>query len=216
MPDVSQYQKIKNSLPENVTLVCVSKTYPVEDIKVIYNAGQRDFGENKVQEILAKKDLLPNDIRWHLIGHLQTNKVKQILPYVSLIQSVDSEKLLNKIQQQSLEFGQVTSILLQIKIAEEDTKYGIGFKEAELILEKFKEKNYPNIELKGLMGMASFTENQDQLKAEMNSLSSFYDAYKKQYSFSILSMGMSSDYSLAIKCGSNLVRIGSAIFGNRY
>lgn len=213
-----QLQQIKCSLPEKVTLVAVSKTKPVEDLLEAYNAGQRIFGENKVQEMCDKHDLLPKDIEWHLIGHLQTNKVKYIAPFVALIHGVDSLKLLQEINKQGEKIKRVIPVLLQFYIAKEDTKFGLSLAEAIEVLESKDAFNY--CEIRGIMGMASFTENEDQVKAEFAQLKSHFDLIKSTYFkndafFSIVSMGMSGDYKLAIEEGSTMVRIGSSIFGSR-
>jgi len=193
-----------------VTLIAVSKTKSVEDIRAIYNAGQRDFGENYVQELTDKQALLPADIRWHFIGHLQSNKVKFIAPFVHLIQSVDSEKLLREIDKQAAKQGRIIECLLQVYIAREETKFGLDDDELRIVFEKAKDLSH--VRIGGLMGMASFTEDLRKVGDEFRKLKSIYDQYP---GLSILSMGMSSDYQLAIKEGSNMVRIGSLIFGSR-
>jgi len=193
-----------------VTLIAVSKTKSVEDIRAIYNAGQRDFGENYVQELTDKQALLPADIRWHFIGHLQSNKVKFIAPFVHLIQSVDSEKLLREIDKQAAKQGRIIECLLQVYIAREETKFGLDDDELRIVFEKAKDLSH--VRIRGLMGMASFTEDLRKVGDEFRKLKSIYDQYP---GLSILSMGMSSDYQLAIKEGSNMVRIGSLIFGSR-
>tara|TARA_R110001592_G_scaffold225276_1_gene481059 strand:- start:3002 stop:3661 length:660 start_codon:yes stop_codon:yes gene_type:complete len=209
-------QQIKSSLPEHVTLVAVSKTKPNEDILEAYQIGQRIFGENKVQELTEKYDSLPKDIEWHMIGHLQSNKVKYITPFVSLIHGVDSFKLLKEINKRAEQNNRVINCLLQIHIAEEETKF--GFNEAEVIelLASDEFKSLKNVNIVGLMGMATFTENEAQIKKEFTSLKNLFD---KLLTFNIklstLSMGMSGDYQLALECGSNMIRVGSSIFGNR-
>jgi pyridoxal phosphate enzyme (YggS family) len=213
-----QLQQIKSSLPEKVTLVAVSKTKPVEDLLEAYNAGQRILGENKVQEMCDKHDALPKDIEWHLIGHLQTNKVKYITPFVALIHGVDSLKLLLEINKQGAKIQRVIPVLLQFYIAKEETKFGLSIEEATEIMELKDTLTYCSIQ--GLMGMASFTDNEEQVKAEFAQLKSHFDLlkstyFKKDALFSIVSMGMSGDYSLAIEEGSTMVRIGSSIFGSR-
>lgn len=213
-----QLRQIKSSLPENVTLVAVSKTKPVEDLLEAYNTGQLIFGENKVQEMCDKHDVLPKDIEWHLIGHLQTNKVKYIAPFVALIHGVDSLKLLLEINKQGAKIKRVIPILLQFYIAKEETKFGLSFEEAIEIMELKDTLTFCSI--RGLMGMASFTDNENQVKAEFAQLKSHFDLFKSTYfqkdeQFSVLSMGMSGDYSMAIEEGSNMVRIGSSIFGSR-
>lgn len=209
------YNKIKALIPENVELVAVSKFHPVEKIKEVYNCGHRVFGENKVQELLTKVNELPSDIQWHLIGHLQTNKVKYIAPFIDTIQSVDSEKILLEINKESGKNNRIIKVLLQIKIAEEDTKYGLEIQEAKEIFSKYLEGKYPNIEIVGLMGMATFTDNKNQVKSEFLLLKSLFDELSKFKKLEKLSMGMSDDFPIAVECGANSVRIGSAIFGVR-
>ena len=208
--------EIKSSLPENVTLVAVSKTKPVPDLMEAYEAGQRIFGENKIQEMAEKFERMPKDIQWHMIGHVQTNKVKFMASFVSLVHGVDSLKLLEEINKQALKNNRIIDCLLQIHIAEEDTKFGLDETELTDLLQSESFKNLKNIKIKGLMGMATFTEDQDQIKKEFLHLKSIFDTFSSQYSdFSILSMGMSGDYQSAIDCGSTMVRIGSSIFGTR-
>jgi pyridoxal phosphate enzyme (YggS family) len=201
-------------------LVAVSKTHPVEKIKEAYDAGQRIFGENKVQEMCAKQPLLPADIEWHLIGHLQTNKVKQIVPFVSLIHSVDSIKLLDEINKQGKKINQVTSCLLQVYIANEETKFGFDEKELIELIQSDKIKTFDFVKIAGLMGMATFTDNQEQVRKEFQTLKNLFDRIKEmKLSANIemkeLSIGMSQDYAIAVEEGSTLVRIGTAIFGGR-
>ena len=209
------YHKIKAQIPENVELVAVSKFHPVEKIKEVYDCGQKVFGENKVQELLTKVNELPADIQWHLIGHLQTNKVKYIAPFIDTIQSVDSEKLLLEINKEAVKNNRKIKVLLQVKIAEEETKYGLEIAEAKEIFSNYLEHQYPNIEILGLMGMATFTDNKNQVKSEFLVLKSLFDELSTFKKLETLSMGMSDDFSLAIECGSTSVRIGSAIFGVR-
>ena len=209
------YHKIKAQIPENVELVAVSKFHPVEKIKEVYDCGQKVFGENKVQELLTKVNELPADIRWHLIGHLQTNKVKYIAPFIDTIQSVDSEKLLLEINKEAVKNNRKIKVLLQVKIAEEETKYGLEIAEAKEIFSNYLEHQYPNIEILGLMGMATFTDNKNQVKSEFLVLKSLFDELSTFKKLETLSMGMSDDFALAIECGSTSVRIGSAIFGVR-
>jgi pyridoxal phosphate enzyme (YggS family) len=218
--DTSIYFEIKKTLPPTVTLVAVSKTKPVEDILSIYQCGQRVFGENKVQELCSKFESMPKDIEWHLIGHLQTNKVKYIAPFVSLIHAVDSLKLLQEINKQAQKHNRVINCLLQIYIAKEESKFGLDFDEAISILHSPEFVALEHINIVGLMGMATNTDDQSIVKKEFTHLEKFYQELKKDNTiahcnFSILSMGMSNDYALAIECGSNMVRIGSSIFGNR-
>lgn len=209
-------QYIKKDLPENVTLVAVSKTKPVSDLMEAYTAGQRIFGENKIQEMMEKFELMPKDIQWHMIGHVQSNKVKAMAPFVELVHGVDSLKLLEEIDKQALKNNRIINCLLQIHIAAEETKFGLDEKELSYLLESDAYKKLKNIQVKGLMGIATFTENQQQIKKEFDYLKSLFDKYSNTISsFSVLSMGMSGDYRLAISCGSTMVRIGSSIFGNR-
>lgn len=210
-----QYNNIKKQLPDDVTLVAVSKNHPSDKIQEVYDLGQRVFGENKVQEMLEKQVVLPQDIQWHLIGHLQTNKVKYIAPFVSLIQSVDSEKLLIEIDKQALKNNRKIDVLLQVKIAEEDTKTGLEISETKEIFLKYQQGNFPNINIIGLMGMASFVDDKDQVEREFSFLKRLFDQLSLQKKLDILSMGMSDDFPLAIQCGANSVRVGSAIFGQR-
>lgn len=209
------YHKIKAQIPENVELVAVSKFHPIEKIKEVYDCGQKVFGENKVQELLTKVNELPADIQWHLIGHLQTNKVKYIAPFIDTIQSVDSEKLLLEINKEAAKNNRKIKVLLQVKIAEEETKYGFEIAEAKEIFSNYLEHQYPNIEILGLMGMATFTDNKNQVKSEFLVLKSLFDELSTFKKLETLSMGMSDDFALAIECGSTSVRIGSAIFGVR-
>ena len=211
--------QIKSELPAHVTLVAVSKTKPVADLMEAYNAGQRIFGENKIQEMTDKWEQMPKDIEWHMIGHVQTNKVKFMAEYVSLIHGVDSLKLLQEINKQAKKHNRIIDCLLQIHIAEEETKFGLDEEELNHILTSDDFKSLENIKIVGLMGMATFTENQNQIEKEFNHLKSIFDNYKKlntkHCQLNTLSMGMSGDYQLAISCGSTMVRIGSSIFGNR-
>ena len=207
-------QKIQKSIPNNVTLVAVSKTKPIDCILEAYEAGHKIFGENKVQEMTQKADLLPKDIEWHMIGHLQTNKVKFIAPFISLIHSVDSEKLLKEINKRATQNNRVINCLLQFHIAEESSKFGLNEEEAKKILEN--QSNYPNVRIVGFMGMATFTSDKEQIKKEFSSLHTIYKQVQKDYpKLKILSIGMSSDYQIAIDGGSNMIRVGSAIFGAR-
>ena len=211
--------KIKSQLPNHVTLVAVSKTKPVSDLMEAYNAGQRVFGENKIQEMTDKWQEMPKDIQWHMIGHVQTNKVKYMAEYVSLIHGVDSLKLLQEINKQAQKHNRVIDCLLQIYIAEEESKFGLDEKELAEILEILKQVQYENIRIVGLMGMATFTDNQNQIKKEFQNLKSIFDKLSqletRNLKLETLSMGMSGDYKLAIECGSTMVRIGSSIFGER-
>ena len=206
-----------NDKRDDITLVAVSKTKPIEKIKKIYNEGHIDFGENRVNELLKKFDHLPEDINWHMIGHLQTNKVKKIIPFISLIHSVDSFKLINKIDIESRKINKKTNILLQVHIAEEKSKYGFESKEIREFFNNKLDKSYKNINIIGLMGMATFTNNKNQIKTEFRKLKMLFDEIKSisDQKIKTLSMGMSGDYKIAIKEGSNMVRIGSLIFGER-
>ena len=212
--------EIKSQLPAHVTLVAVSKTKPVTDLMEAYNVGQRIFGENKIQEMTDKWEHMPKDIEWHMIGHVQTNKVKFMAEYVSLIHGVDSLKLLQEINKQAKKHNRVIDCLLQIHIAEEETKFGLDEEELNYILTSDDFKSLENIKIVGLMGMATFTENQNQIEKEFNHLKTLFDKlntipFTQNLKPNILSMGMSGDYQLAISCGSTMVRIGSSIFGNR-
>jgi len=209
------YQAILSQLPENVKLVTVSKTNPAEKIKEVYDLGQRAFGENKVQELLEKQPVLPNDIEWHLIGHLQTNKVKYIAGFISMIESIDSEKLLKEVDKEALKTNRKINVLLQVKIAKEETKFGLTTDEAKNIFNQYLEGNFPNIEIKGLMGMASFVDDETQIREEFSILKNLFDELSQLKPLETLSMGMSGDFPLAIESGSNSVRVGSAIFGER-
>ena len=208
--------QIQSTIPENVTLVAVSKTKPVSDLMEAYNAGQRIFGENKIQEMTEKWEQMPKDIQWHMIGHVQTNKVKYMAEYVSLIHGVDSLKLLQEINKQAAKHNRIIDCLLQIYIAEEESKFGLDENELEEILKQVQHESFQNVKVIGLMGMATFTDNQIQIKKEFQNLKVIFDKFKIQNSqFTTLSMGMSGDYKLAIECGSTMVRIGSSIFGGR-
>jgi len=210
---VGKLNQIKDSIPEYVTVVAVSKTKPVNDIEQVYNSGHLDFGENKVQELCQKYEALPKDIRWHMIGHLQRNKVKYLAPFVHLIHGVDSERLLNEINKQGAKNSRVIDVLLQIHIAEESTKFGFSYEEAEAVL--LKANAMENVHINGLMGMASYTNDTIQLKREFQDLNNFYNKLQSTNNWTTLSMGMSNDYRLAISLGSNMIRVGSLIFGSR-
>ncbi|WP_077402728.1 YggS family pyridoxal phosphate-dependent enzyme [Cellulophaga omnivescoria] len=211
--------EIKNSLPETVTLVAVSKTKPVSDLEEAYAAGQRIFGENKIQEMTQKWEVLPKDIQWHMIGHVQTNKVKYMAEYVSLIHGVDSLKLLKEINKQAKKHNRVINCLLQMHIAEESTKFGLDLEELNSLVSSDVFKTLENIKVVGLMGMATFTDNQNQVKKEFGTLKEVFSSLQSTKSTNldvkILSMGMSGDYKIAIDQGSTMVRIGSSIFGSR-
>lgn len=207
---------IKTSLPEHVTLVAVSKTKSREEILEAYEAGQRDFGENKIQEMTAKREVLPGDIRWHMIGHVQRNKVKYMAPYVSLVQGVDSLKLLRELNKQGRRNNRVINCLLQVHIARESTKFGFDEAELNALLDTAALSGLEHVKLSGLMGMATFTENTAQIREEFRGLKALFDTLRKHLpGFDILSMGMSGDYRIAVEEGSTMVRIGSSIFGER-
>ena len=209
-------QKLKKSLPAYVTLVAVSKTKPVRDLMEAYKAGQRVFGENKVQEMVGKFNEMPKDIKWHMIGNLQRNKVKYMASFVHLIHGVDSLKLLKEINKQAKKNKRIIECLLQIKIACESTKSGMSSKEAENLLKSDDFKALKNIKITGVMGMASFTEDKIQISKEFKNLKLAFETLKElQKDMGVISMGMSGDYPLAIECGSNMIRVGSLIFGNR-
>ncbi len=215
------YQLVKKKLDvKNVTLVAVSKTKSIEDIQQLYDLGQRDFGENYVQELVDKYEALPKDIRWHFIGHLQTNKVKYIAPFVYLIHGVDSVKLLSEINKQAKKSDRLVSCLLQVFISKDETKF--GFDEAELmeLISSLNRNDFDRVTIKGLMGMASFTEDNSLIVAEFTRLHNIFERFKVQitetrHTISVLSMGMSADYQFAIDAGSTMVRIGSLLFGER-
>lgn len=207
---------LKQQLPPQVTLIAVSKTKPNEAVQEAYDAGQRDFGENRVQELAPKYEALPKDIRWHLIGHLQSNKVKYIAPFVYMIHSVDSEKLLAEIDKQAAKNQRIIPVLLQIFIAQEETKFGFSPEEAEALLTTNIAQRYPNVRIEGLMGMATNTDDESQVRSEFRQLKTLFEKLKTQHSsMHILSMGMSSDWPLAVEEGSTMIRVGSSIFGSR-
>jgi pyridoxal phosphate enzyme (YggS family) len=213
-------QEIKKLISDNVSLVAVSKTKPIEDLQEAYDAGQRIFGENKIQEMVDKFDVLPKDIQWHMIGHLQSNKVKYMAHFVDLIHGVDKFKTLKEINKQAQKHNRVINCLLQAKIAKEETKFGLSFEDIDQILQSPEMTALENIKIVGFMGMASFTDNQTQLKEEFSSLKNFFEKHKTQTAIAncqldVLSMGMSGDYNLAIENGSTMIRVGSSIFGKR-
>jgi len=214
MDIATKTKEIIKKLPSNVTLVAVSKTKLAKEILQSYNAGQRVFGENKIQEMALKWEQLPKDIKWHMIGHVQTNKVKNMAHFVNLIHGVDSFKLLKEIEKQAQKHNRIISCLIQIRIAEEETKFGIPPNQLNSLIENSKAFN--NIKIVGLMGMATFTKDKNQITSEFNSLKNLFDKTKETLpSMETLSMGMSGDYHIAIECGSNMIRIGSNIFGAR-
>ncbi|MCG6186715.1 YggS family pyridoxal phosphate-dependent enzyme [Maribellus maritimus] len=220
MDIAKKISEIKQTLPEEVKLVAVSKTKPNEDILVVYHSGHRIFGENKVQDLTKKYEELPKDIEWHFIGHLQRNKVKYIAPFVYLIHGVDSVKLLKEINKQGARNKRIISCLLQFHIAEEETKFGLSVEEAKELLSSKQYRAFENIQIKGVMGMATYTENEEQVAKEFRMLKNIFNTLKNEYfsdskDFCEISMGMSDDYLLAVKEGSTMVRIGSKIFGAR-
>lgn len=209
-------KKITSSLPNHVTLVAVSKTKPIEDIMEAYNAGQRIFGENKIQEMVEKHEHMPKDIQWHMIGHVQRNKVKYMAPFVSLIHGVENFKVLKEVNKQAAKHNRIIDCLLQIKIAEEDSKFGMTPEDAKTILSSETCKTLKHVNVTGVMGMATFTDDQEQIKNEFSNLKLIFENLKSiDSNLKVISMGMSGDYQLAISCGSNMVRIGSSIFGER-
>lgn len=215
----SRIKQLHASLPDNVTLVAVSKTYPAEVVQLAYDAGQRVFGENRPQELKAKYEALPKDIEWHMIGHLQTNKVKYIAPFVQLIHSVDSERLLEVIEKEAAKNDRILDVLLEVYIAREETKHGWDAQELSAFMRDTDlAAAYPHVRFRGLMGIASLTDDREQIRGEFSSLRDLYTELKAEKcgtDFDTLSMGMTSDYDIAIECGSNMVRIGSMIFGAR-
>lgn len=212
-------QDIKSSLPEHVTLVAVSKTKPVSDLMEAYDAGQRIFGENKIQEMVEKEGQMPKDIKWHMIGHVQRNKVKYMAEFVSLIHGVDNFKLLKEINKQANKHDRTIDCLLQIKIADEDSKFGMSSKDVQDILQSQEFSELKNICIVGVMGMATFTDDDQQIKHEFNRLRFIFEELKdletENCNLKIISMGMSGDYQIAIECGSTMIRLGSSIFGER-
>jgi pyridoxal phosphate enzyme (YggS family) len=216
----NKLQKLYGELPKEVTLVAVSKTKPIADLQDAYDAGQRVFGENKVQEMCTKWEQLPKEINWHFIGHLQRNKVKYLAPFVDLIHGVESFRLLKEINKQAQKNNRVIDVLLQFFIANEKTKFGLSFEEAEAILSDENFKELQNVRICGVMGMASFSNNREQIREEFKTLKSTFDKLKSTFfdnekSFNVISMGMSGDYKIAIEEGSTMIRVGSSIFGKR-
>ena len=206
---------IIKSIPSGVKLVAVSKTKPIDQIKLAYDCGQKDFGENKVQELVNKYNSLNKDIRWHMIGHLQRNKVKFIAPFIHLIHSVDSYRLLKEINKQGFKCNRLINILVQIDISNDNSKFGFSYNEFEELVNKNEINSFKNISVKGFMGMASFTDNQKKIGLEFKSLNNFYLKYKDSLKLDTLSMGMSGDYKIAIEHNTNMIRLGSSIFGSR-
>ncbi len=207
--------QIKSEIPSTVELVAVSKTKPNEDLMEAYHAGQRIFGENKIQEMTDKWEALPKDIEWHMVGHVQTNKVKYMAPYVSMVHAVHKMKLLKEINKRAKQEGRVIDCLLQMKIAEEDSKYGMSSQEITDFLADERLKNYTHVNIRGLMGMATFTDDKEQIRREFSQLQNLYRELKTKHNFDVLSMGMTGDYQIAIEHGSTMIRIGSKIFGAR-
>ncbi len=217
MTIADRLKTLKETIPEEVTLVAVSKTKPASDIMEAYQTGHRDFGENRVQELQEKQGILPKDIRWHMIGHLQRNKVKYIIDFVHLIHGVDSARLLREIDKRAAASGRVVDCLLQVHIAEEETKFGFDEEELEQLFAGEPVKSFPNVRLRGLMGMATFTDDRVKVQREFRRLKSLYDTWASQMpEADTLSMGMSGDYDIAIPEGSNMIRVGSRIFGSRH
>jgi hypothetical protein len=212
-----KYSEIKNNLPENITLLAVSKTKPESDIMKLYEIGCRDFGENKVQEMTQKYNVLPKDIRWHQIGHLQTNKIKYIIPFVHMIHSIDSIKLAQEVSKQAVSHGRIVNCLLQVKVANEDTKFGLSPEEIKQIVGEGTFDTLPGIQICGLMAMATNTDDTQEIRKEFTEVKKLFEEIKSKFgdNFTQISMGMSSDYPIAIECGSTIVRIGSTIFGER-
>ena len=212
-------KNITSSLPNHVTLVAVSKTKPVSDLTEAYHEGQRIFGENKIQEMAEKFEVVPKDIQWHMIGHVQRNKVKYMAEFVSLIHGVDNFKLLQEINKQAKKYDRIIDCLFQIKIASEDSKFGMTLTEVENIIQSKDFSELKNVRITGVMGMATFTDDESQVKEEFNTLKSIFDSLKNiessNFKPEIISMGMSGDYKLAMDCGSTMVRVGSSIFGSR-
>jgi pyridoxal phosphate enzyme (YggS family) len=209
-------KNLKAEIPSEVTLVAISKTKPNEDLMEAYHTGQRIFGENKIQEMTQKWEDLPKDIEWHMVGHVQRNKVKYMAEFVELIHAVDSLKLLKEINKQAKKHNRLIKCLLQIKIAEEESKYGLDVAAAKEILESEDLAKLPHVKITGLMGMATLTENEDKIKSEFSFLRTTFEAFKQeQEDFNTLSMGMSGDYKIALECGSTMIRVGSSIFGER-
>ncbi len=207
--------RFRESIPPHVTLVAVSKTKPVADLMEAYEAGQRIFGENKIQEMTEKWEEMPKDIQWHMIGHVQTNKVKFMAPFVSLVHAVDRIKLLKEINKQALANNRVIDVLIQVKIAREDSKFGMAVEDVAALFQSNELDNYPNVNVVGLMGMATFTDDQRQVQAEFELLEGLFLRFRESANLSILSSGMSGDYKLAIDNGSTMIRVGSSIFGAR-
>lgn len=215
-----QLHRLRSTLPENVSLVAVSKFHPAENIREAYAAGQRVFGESRVQELCAKQEILPKDIQWHFIGSLQSNKIKYIVPFISMIHSIESEKLLLEVNREAQKRDRVIDILLQFHIAKEESKHGFFIDECLSLLDRIPIQTVPNVRIRGVMGMATFTNNEDLIREEFKTLKGYFDLLRGRYFkvfsyFNVISMGMSDDYLIAIEEGSTMVRIGSKIFGAR-
>lgn len=208
-------EKIRAELSNKIVLVAVSKTKPIQDLKDAYEAGQRVFGENKIQEMVTKYEALPKDIRWHMIGHLQRNKVKYMAHFVDLIHGVDSLKTLKEINKQALKHNRIINCLLQVRIAKEETKFGLSYEEVLNILNSDELKTFKNVKITGLMGMATFTKDETIIEKEFSKLNSFFESNQTKYNLETLSMGMSGDYKIGIRNGSTMIRVGSSIFGAR-
>ena len=208
-------EKIRAELSSKIVLVAVSKTKPIKDLKDAYEAGQRVFGENKIQEMVTKYEALPKDIRWHMIGHLQRNKVKYMAHFVDLIHGVDSLKTLKEINKQALKHNRIINCLLQVRIAKEETKFGLSYEEVLNILNSDELKTFKNVKITGLMGMATFTKDETIIEKEFSKLNSFFESNQTKYNLETLSMGMSGDYKIGIRNGSTMIRVGSSIFGAR-
>lgn len=208
-------EKIRAELSNKIVLVAVSKTKPIQDLKDAYEAGQRVFGENKIQEMVTKYEALPKDIRWHMIGHLQRNKVKYMAHFVDLIHGVDSLKTLKEINKQALKNNRIINCLIQVRIAKEETKFGLSYEEVLNILNSDELKTFKNVKITGLMGMATFTKDETIIEKEFSKLNSFFESNQTKYNLETLSMGMSGDYKIGIRNGSTMIRVGSSIFGAR-
>jgi len=208
-------EKIRAELSNKIVLVAVSKTKPIQDLKDAYEAGQRVFGENKIQEMVTKYEALPKDIQWHMIGHLQRNKVKYMAHFVDLIHGVDSLKTLKEINKQALKHKRIINCLIQVRIAKEETKFGLSYEEVLNILNSDELKTFKNVKITGLMGMATFTKDETIIEKEFSKLNSFFESNQTKYNLETLSMGMSGDYKIGIRNGSTMIRVGSSIFGAR-
>ena len=209
---IESFRNLRNKNGDNVKTIAVSKRSTIEEILSVYNLNHKDFGENRVQDLIVKHNKLPKDIHWHMIGHLQRNKVKDIIEFIHLIHSVDSLRLLDQINKESIKKKLITDILIQVKISKDDSKYGFLINELDNVFKNYLSNKYRNINILGLMGMSTFTDNISQIESEFSLLSSLYNKYSKMTDLKYLSMGMSGDYLLALKYNSNMIRLGSAIF----